>query len=131
MKRCQRAMRHRSFRFVLPLALCVVLVSACKKIEEPGAGQVPPQRQQQPAEPAAPAIETQAAAEAGDAHGRPVLPPLFKDIAMRTFQFIAAATNENTGMTPDRFPSRPFASIASIGFALTAYPIGVENGWVS
>src|SRR3546814_14347685 len=34
-------------------------------------------------------------------------------------------------MTPDRFPSRPFASIAAIGFALTAYPIGVENGWVS
>ena len=27
--------------------------------------------------------------------------------------------------------SRPFSSIASVGFALTAYPIGVERGWVS
>lgn len=25
----------------------------------------------------------------------------------------------------------PFASIASVGFALTAYPIGIENGWIS
>lgn len=35
------------------------------------------------------------------------------------------------GLTPDRYPSRPFASIASVGFALTAYPIGIENGWIS
>src|SRR3546814_15255899 len=49
----------------------------------------------------------------------------------RTFQFFWDTTNEVNGMTPDRFPSRPFASIAAIGFALTALPIGVENGWVS
>ncbi len=63
--------------------------------------------------------------------GPPPLPPLFKDIERRTFQFFWDTTNEANGMTPDRFPSRPFASIASIGFALTAYPIGVENGWIS
>lgn len=61
---------------------------------------------------------------------RPELPPLFRDIEKRTFQFFWDVTNEENGMTPDRFPSRPFASIASIGFALTAYPIGVENGWI-
>ncbi|HST44178.1 MAG TPA: glucoamylase family protein [Luteimonas sp.] len=63
--------------------------------------------------------------------GPPQLTPLFRDIEKRTFQFFWDTTNEVNGLTPDRFPSRPFASIASIGFALTAYPIGVENGWIS
>jgi len=62
---------------------------------------------------------------------KPELPPLFGDIERRTFQFFWDTTNETNGLTPDRFPSRPFASIASVGFALTAYPIGIENGWVS
>ena len=59
------------------------------------------------------------------------LPPLFRDIGKRTFQFFWDTTNEKNGLTPDRYPSRPFSSIASVGFALTAYPIGIENGWVS
>jgi len=62
---------------------------------------------------------------------KPELPPLFRDIERRTFQFFWDTTNEKNGLTPDRYPSRPFSSIASVGFALTAYPIGVENGWVS
>ncbi len=62
---------------------------------------------------------------------RPELPPLFGDIERRTFQFFWDTTNEQNGLTPDRYPSRPFASVASMGFALTAYPIGIENGWVS
>lgn len=62
---------------------------------------------------------------------KPELPPLFRDIERRTFQFFWDTTNETNGLTPDRFPSRPFASIASVGFALTAYPIGIENNWVS
>src|SRR5690606_7333399 len=63
--------------------------------------------------------------------GPPELPPLFRDIERRTFQFFWDTTSEVNGLTPDRFPSRPFASIASVGFSLTAYPIGIENGWVS
>ncbi|GAB3095352.1 glucoamylase family protein [Lysobacter terrae] len=59
------------------------------------------------------------------------LPPLFDDIEKRTFQFFWDTTNEKNGLTPDRYPSRPFSSIASVGFALTTYPIGIENGWVS
>lgn len=62
---------------------------------------------------------------------KPELPPLFDDIERRTFQFFWDTTNEQNGLTPDRYPSRPFASIASVGFALTAYPVGIENGWVS
>lgn len=66
-----------------------------------------------------------------DIPARPELPELFNDIERRTFQFFWDTTNERNGMTPDRFPSRPFSSIAAVGFALTAYPIGVENGWIS
>ncbi|WP_225766422.1 glucoamylase family protein [Stenotrophomonas sp. Marseille-Q4652] len=62
---------------------------------------------------------------------KPELPALFDDIERRTFQFFWDTTNEVNGLTPDRYPSRPFASIASIGFALTAYPIGIEHGWIS
>lgn len=65
------------------------------------------------------------------ATGRPSLPPLFDDIEKRTFQFFWDTTNEVNGLTPDRYPSRPFSSIAAVGFALTAYPIGVENGWIA
>src|SRR5690606_16390364 len=39
---------------------------------------------------------------------RPELPPLFRDIERRTFQFFWDTTNEQNGLTPDRFPSRPF-----------------------
>ena len=108
------------------LALCVCLsalitiLSACKKAPEPVA--------QQPAVPAPVAGQPVAKPEPP---ARPELPPLFHDIERRTFQFFWDTTNEKNGLTPDRFPSRPFASIASVGFALTAYPIGIENGWVS
>ncbi len=62
---------------------------------------------------------------------RPTLPALFDDIEKRTFQFFWETTNEVNGLTPDRYPSRPFSSIAAVGFALTAYPVGVENGWIA
>ena len=59
------------------------------------------------------------------------LPPLFDDIEQRTFRFFWETTNPDNGLTPDRHPSRPFSSVAAVGFALTAYGIGVENGWVT
>lgn len=62
---------------------------------------------------------------------QPQLPPLFDDIEKRTFQFFWETTNGNNGLAPDRYPSRPFSSIAAVGFALTTYPIGVEKGWVT
>ena len=62
---------------------------------------------------------------------KPALPPLFDDIERRTFQYFWDTTSEVNGLTPDRYPSRPFASVAAIGFALTAYPIGLEKGWIS
>lgn len=62
--------------------------------------------------------------------GRP-LPPLFDDIERRTFDYFWETTPADTGLAPDRHPARPFASVAAIGYALTAYPVGAERGWIS
>lgn len=61
----------------------------------------------------------------------PALPALFDDIEHRTFRFFWERANPANGMVPDRWPTPSFASIAAIGFALTAYPLGVERGWIS
>jgi hypothetical protein len=58
-------------------------------------------------------------------------PPLLDDIAERTFRFFWETGNSANGLIPDRWPSPTFASIAAVGFGLTAYPIGVERGWIS
>lgn len=52
-------------------------------------------------------------------------------VQRRTFDYFWETTNPRNGLVPDRWPNPPFASIAAIGYALTAYPIGVERGWVS
>jgi hypothetical protein len=53
------------------------------------------------------------------------------ELQARTFRFFWETTNPANGLAPDRYPNPPFSSIAAVGFALTAYPIGVERGWVS
>jgi hypothetical protein len=49
----------------------------------------------------------------------------------RTFDFFWERTNTQNGLTPDRWPTKSFSSIAAVGFALTAYPIGVDRGYVT
>ncbi len=49
----------------------------------------------------------------------------------RTFNFFWETTNPANGLTPDRYPTRTFSSIAAVGFALTAYPIGVERAYIT
>lgn len=49
----------------------------------------------------------------------------------RTFAFFWERTPSTTGLTPDRWPTQSFSSIAAVGFALTAYPIGAEQGYVT
>jgi len=49
----------------------------------------------------------------------------------RTFGYFWDLTNPANGLTPDRSPTPSFSSIAAVGFALTAYPIGVEHGYVT
>src|SRR5580765_2670595 len=49
----------------------------------------------------------------------------------RTFNYFWDLTPASNGLTPDRAPTPSFSSIAAVGFALTAYPIGVERSWVT
>src|SRR5438046_9367505 len=49
----------------------------------------------------------------------------------RTFHYFWDLTNPQNGLTPDRAPSPSFSSIAAVGFALTAYPIGVERTYIT
>lgn len=53
------------------------------------------------------------------------------DIQEHTFRFFWETTNPVTGLEPDRYPSKSAASIAAVGFALIAYPIGVERGFIA
>jgi len=49
----------------------------------------------------------------------------------RTFHYFWDLANTTNGLVPDRAPSPSFSSIAAVGFGLTAYPIGVERGYVT
>jgi len=61
--------------------------------------------------------------------------PSLDDIEHRTFEFFWQTANPKNGLVPDHWPPHPerdyFSSIAAVGFALTAYPIGVERGWIT
>ncbi|HXG70378.1 MAG TPA: hypothetical protein VNJ04_07175, partial [Gemmatimonadaceae bacterium] len=52
-------------------------------------------------------------------------------LQQRTFAWFWERTDSTTGLTPDRWPTKSFSSVAAIGFALTAYPVGIERGYVS
>jgi hypothetical protein len=55
----------------------------------------------------------------------------FADLEERTFRFFWETTNADTGLALDRWPSASPCSIASVGFALTAYVIGHQRGWIT
>ncbi len=57
--------------------------------------------------------------------------PFLDTLQHRTFNWFWETTNPTNGLTPDRWPTRTFSSVAATGFALTAYPIGVERAFVS
>ena len=57
--------------------------------------------------------------------------PVINNLERRTFRYFWDTSNRQTGLAPDRFPSPSFASTAAVGFALTAYVIGAERGYVS
>lgn len=61
----------------------------------------------------------------------PMADEIYRDLHKRTFQFFWETTNPETGLTPDRWPTLTFCSIAAVGFSLTAYCIGAERGYVS
>ena len=66
---------------------------------------------------------------------RPALPASFVRIEQDTFNYFWDTTNSSNGLAPDHYSTAggpsPYASIAATGFTLSAYPIGVQNGWVT
>ncbi|HWV59274.1 MAG TPA: glucoamylase family protein [Sphingopyxis sp.] len=66
----------------------------------------------------------------------PTLAPLTEaafseELTERTFRYFWDTTDTDKCLAPDRWPSNPFSSIAATGFALTAYGIGAERGYVT
>src|SRR5688500_4893729 len=57
--------------------------------------------------------------------------PVINNLQRRTFRFFWNTAHRETGLIPDRYPTPSFASIAAVGFGLTAYVIGAERGFVS
>jgi hypothetical protein len=53
------------------------------------------------------------------------------DLEHRSFQYFWDSANPVNGLVPDRYPTPTFSSVAAVGFALTAYTVGVERGWVA
>jgi hypothetical protein len=56
---------------------------------------------------------------------------LLDDLQHRTFLWFWETANPKNGLVPDRWPTKSFSSIAAVGFGLTAYPVGVERGWIT
>jgi hypothetical protein len=57
--------------------------------------------------------------------------PFIAELQERTFRWFWDQTPADNGLTPDRWPTPSFSSIAAVGFALTAYGVGVERGWIT
>src|SRR5256885_12908899 len=91
----------------LALAALLLLFSACRAAPVPA--------------PAPVAAPTPAAASG----------QLLDLIERRTFDYFWELTNPANGLVPDRAPTKSFSSVAAVGFGLTAYPIGVERGYVT
>src|SRR5690606_14389304 len=115
-----RAVGLHRLKCVLPL-LAVVLLAGCGR--EAPESEVSPPRPGPLGELVVPPPPPDALPPA--AAGQ--LASMFYYIETRTFHFFWDTTDWRNVMTPDRFPSRPFASVAAIGFALSAYPNGIEN----
>lgn len=54
-----------------------------------------------------------------------------EDLTRRTFRYFWETTDTERCLAPDRWPTRTSSSIAATGFALTAYGIGAERGYVT
>jgi len=61
----------------------------------------------------------------------PRVDPFLMDLQERTFRFFWDTANPRNGLVPDRFPTTSFSSVASVGFALTTYPVGVERSYIT
>ncbi|MDR3556919.1 MAG: glucoamylase family protein [Syntrophobacteraceae bacterium] len=53
------------------------------------------------------------------------------DLQRDTFRFFWKTANPLNGLIPDHFPGGEYSSIGGVGFALTVYPEGVRNHYVT
>ncbi|WP_333679729.1 glucoamylase family protein [Dyella sp.] len=56
---------------------------------------------------------------------------MLADLERRTFQWFWDSANPANGLIPDHYPGPSFSSIASVGFGLTAYGVGVERRYIT
>lgn len=57
--------------------------------------------------------------------------PWLDELERRSFQYFWDTADARTGLVPDRWPQPSFASVAAVGFGLSAYCIGAARGWVT
>src|SRR5687767_6905765 len=107
-------------------ALLLVAITAGVISSQPGTTTVPVLAKAAPSARDALVTASPAASRAEKA-----LPPVLEELQRRTFRYFWDTADPQTGLVPDRYPTPSFSSIAAVGFALTAYPIGVERGWCS
>jgi hypothetical protein len=74
---------------------------------------------------------SRAARPVGGRQGITRLDPQIDELQKRTFDWFVHVTDRRTGLTPDRWPTKSFSSVAAVGFALGCWPVGVERGWMS
>ena len=74
-------------------------------------------------------LASAALAPPAPAAAAPDLPDFYEEIEHRTFRWFWDTANRRNGLVPDRWPTRTFASIAAVGFALPAYAVGASRGW--
>jgi hypothetical protein len=48
-----------------------------------------------------------------------------------SFEYFLRETNPSNGLVADKSQPGSPASVAAVGFALSAYPVGVERGWMT
>jgi hypothetical protein len=60
-----------------------------------------------------------------------VFDKLLADIHRRTFNYFWESANPSNGLSADNWPGPNFCSIAATGFALTAYCIGDDSGYIT
>lgn len=59
------------------------------------------------------------------------LPGFFAELEQRMFAYFWELGRDDNGLVPDRWPTYSACSIAAVGFALSAYLLGVERGWIA
>ena len=64
-------------------------------------------------------------------HPKPSAAPAVRRCRKADLRFFWETANPDNGLVPDRYPTPSFSSIAAVGFGLTAYPIGVERGFIT